>query len=225
MTTDENQTVENSVADEEFAAAYERTWRRVANAILVWNEFIVIYGSKDNLQLVNATAPTFFRIIEDALWQEVNLEISRLTDKLKIAGDYTDSLRYLVHLIRLKGMKSEADILEKELDNTISQCRPIRDRRDQFLAHSDLNPENAPFIPLSEKDNTDNALSEIVKFMDSLTDRLGLNRILYDQIGISLWGANSLIVALRKAQASGIRTGQLVQSEVNGRIVWKKSEI
>lgn len=225
MTTDENQTVENSVADEEFAAAYERTWRRVANAILVWNEFIVIYGSKDNLQLVNATAPTFFRIIEDALWQEVNLEISRLTDKLKIAGDYTDSLRYLVHLIRLKGMKSEAYILEKELDNTISQCRPIRDRRDQFLAHSDLNPENAPFIPLSEKDNTDNALSEIVKFMDSLTDRLGLNRILYDQIGISLWGANSLIVALRKAQASGIRTGQLVQSEVNGRIVWKKSEI
>lgn len=225
MTTDENQAVENSVADEEFAAAYERTWRRVANAILVWNEFIVIYGCKDNLQLVNATAPTFFRIVEDALWQEVNLEISRLTDRLKIAGDYTDSLRYLVHLIRLKGMKSEADILDKELDNTISHCRPIRDRRDQFLAHSDLNPENAPFIPLSEKDNTDNALSEIVKFMDSLTDRLGLNRILYDQIGISLWGANSLIVALRKAQASGIRTGQLVQSEVNGKIVWKKSEI
>lgn len=207
----------------ELDETYERTWRRVVQAISVWNESLIIYGDLDNLELANETAPTFFRCAQDALWQEVNLEIARLTDKLEVAGKRTDGFRNLLELAKLKLSKDESSNLEKKLNDALKACEPIRNRRNKFLAHSDIEEVEEEFIPATKKENTEQALKAIVKFMNALEDSLGKRPIMYFEIGMSPWGSNSLMIALRKAQASGLELHQFVRTVSDGKVKWVKN--
>lgn len=207
---------------DELRMAYDRIWKRLAQATLVWNESLIIFDNSENLNLANDTAPSFFRIVQEALWQEVNLEISRLTDPLKVGRRKTDGLRRLLAIAKEERKLQGCHDIDEALESAVKDCKPIRERRNQVLAHSDVSPTKAAFIPREEKDSTEKALHALAKFMNLFEKCVGLPQMMYSDIGFSPWGADQLIIALRKAQASEIRLHELVRTESDGRVTWSR---
>lgn len=66
-----------------------------------WSEYATLYGSKsERVDLLNQAAPAFFKIVQDAMWEDILLHICRLTDPPKSRrGKHTLTLRRLPDLV------------------------------------------------------------------------------------------------------------------------------
>src|SRR5687768_14232414 len=52
-----------------------------------WNEYLTLYGvGPDRIELLNRTAPQFFRLVQDSLWERILLHIARLIDPSQSMG-------------------------------------------------------------------------------------------------------------------------------------------
>ena len=59
-----------------------------------WKQYRQLFGySEERADLLNKASGYFFKIIQDALWDNIILHISRLTDPVKSAGK--DNLTFL----------------------------------------------------------------------------------------------------------------------------------
>ena len=52
-----------------------------------WNDFVELFGTKETrIDLLNGSAPRFFRIVQNVLWEETLLHLARLTDSPDSVG-------------------------------------------------------------------------------------------------------------------------------------------
>lgn len=59
-----------------------------------WREFTELFGLKpERVDVLNQTAGAFFRLVQDAMWEETLLHLSRITDKPKVGGKDTLTLQ------------------------------------------------------------------------------------------------------------------------------------
>src|SRR6266542_725941 len=93
-----------------------------------WQEFVVLFGTKpERIELLNEAAGSFFWIVQDTLWDDVLLRISRLTDPPRSAGKHTLSLQRLPLLVPTT-FRGQADIL---LQECLTKCNFARDWRNR----------------------------------------------------------------------------------------------
>ena len=53
---------------------YDALWQEVASVHSKWSEFVVVFGTKESrIKLLNKAAPSFFRLVQDSLWENVLL--------------------------------------------------------------------------------------------------------------------------------------------------------
>ena len=58
-----------------------------------WEEYLELFGkTSSRIHLLNQSAPVFFKIVQDSLWENIILHLARLTDPPKSAGK--NNLRY-----------------------------------------------------------------------------------------------------------------------------------
>jgi len=105
-----------------------------------WLEYRKLYThSAKRVDLLNNTAPFFFRIVQIVLWENVILHIARLTDppqspgKKKLKKNLT--LLRLPLAIRKQTLQQEVKTL---VDEAVSKSRFARDWRNRLYAHRDL---------------------------------------------------------------------------------------
>lgn len=81
---------------EELGLLYSALWQQVAGLHHKWEQFVVLFGTKESrVQLLNASAGQFFRVVQDTLRGDTLLHIARLTDSAKSAGKSNLSIRRL----------------------------------------------------------------------------------------------------------------------------------
>lgn len=134
------------VLGDDLGKMYYHLWQEVAYVYSKWSEYVELYGKKESrVELLNKAAPRFFRIIQDSLFEDTILHISRLTDPPKSVGKSNLSINQLPLLIKDHNLKQEVENLISVATDKTKFCRDWRNRK---LAHKDLS--------LSLKDNAKN---------------------------------------------------------------------
>ncbi len=102
---------------------------------LKWQEFTILFGSSPSrVDLLNRAAPAFFRIVQDALWEDALLHIARLTDPPRSAGKDNLTLTRLPELVTPE-IRPRVDA---QLGAVLDLVEFARDWRRRHIAHRDL---------------------------------------------------------------------------------------
>jgi hypothetical protein len=125
-----------AVMGEPLGILYNALWQDVAWLYREWQEYVMLFGTKPTrVELLNKTAPGFFRIVQDSLWEGTILHIARLTDPPKSVGKPNLTIRALIGLISDPELAKRVSDLIQEAVNTTEFCR---DWRNRHIAHRDL---------------------------------------------------------------------------------------
>jgi hypothetical protein len=106
---------------------YHELWNEVTWLHAKWNQYRQLFGhSRQRVELLNEVASHFFRIVQDALWDDVILHLARLTDPLRSRGKANLSLRKLPEVISDATLKKDVGSL---IEVALSTSLFVRDLR------------------------------------------------------------------------------------------------
>ena len=101
-----------------------------------WIEFRELFGIKESrIELMNKTAPFFFYMIQNVLWENLLLGIARITDPKATSGKKNITINALSDYIADIEFKSTLDNLITEI---ISESDFCRDWRNRHISHKDF---------------------------------------------------------------------------------------
>ena len=101
-----------------------------------WTEYRTLYGSgKETVDLLNRTAGYLFLIVQDTLWDDLLLHISRLTGPVRTLGKDNLTIRRLPELIDNEELSRD---VAQRIDSCVTQASYASDHRNKRLAHHDL---------------------------------------------------------------------------------------
>jgi hypothetical protein len=115
-----------------FYALYnELSWLHIR-----WRQYLQLFGEKPSrVDLLNGAAGLFFRDVQDALWEDTLLHVSRITDRPETGGRQNLTIQRLPALLTDPAFAAEVQTL---VDNAVSRSAFARDWRNRRIAHSDL---------------------------------------------------------------------------------------
>lgn len=136
---------------EELGTLYSALWQEVAVIHSKWAQFVILFGTKpERVKLLNKAAPSFFRLVQDTLWENVILHIARLTDSPRSLGKSNLSIKRLSALVPDPALRTNLDAL---VSACVSSAEFSRDWRNRHLAHRDLDRATSdvadPLAPVS----------------------------------------------------------------------------
>ena len=168
-----------------------------------WKEFRQLYAAPSTVDLLNQTAPFFFRVVQDTLWHDALLQIARLTDPPVSAGKTNLTLRRLPPALPYGPISQEVDAL---VSKTLSEAAFARDWRNRRLAHGDLGLALGGAQPLAEANHQDmeHALSSMRSVMNAVNGHYWNSTTAYENF-LSTDNAKSLIFHLRVARKAEAR--------------------
>lgn len=175
-------------------------WNECAWLHLKWSEYVILFGSKpERLSLLNTTAPAFFRLIRDSMWEDVLLHICRLTDPTQSIGKQKKQNLTLQRLpplvepaLRLK--------VERLLQAALEKCAFARDWRNRRIGHRDLGLAlKGPAVPLApaRRGSVNDALEAIAAVLNAVERRYRNMTVPYHMVTPSLGDAEALLCILR----------------------------
>lgn len=120
----------------ELGEVYTELWQQLVWLYAKWGDYVALFGgSHDRVEILNSTAPAFFKTVQDCLWEVVLLHIARITDPPKSAGKENLSF-FRLPLLMPEGAANESVVrLLEKVANTSAFARDWRNRR---IAHHDL---------------------------------------------------------------------------------------
>ena len=162
-----------------------------------WGEFVVLFGTNpERIDLLNNAAGGFFRIVQDALWENVLLHIARLTDRPNTTGKANLTLKRLPQLV---SQELKLDV-EKRLSEVEQKAKFARDWRNRHIAHSDLalSLREKNLIPLASasRKHVRDVLEAIVTLLNTVESHYRGAEVFYE-LTRPLKGAERLLYVLR----------------------------
>jgi hypothetical protein len=108
-----------------------------------WHQAMVLFGDPKTVELLNATAPGFFRIVQDALFGNVILSLSRLLDPAATSGKGNLTLDQLIQPIARTNSAALFDDVSTRLAAAKADAKGLRTLRNKVIAHNSLNEKQA----------------------------------------------------------------------------------
>lgn len=111
-----------------------------------WNEYVDAFGTNEKrVNLLNRAAGGFARSIQDALWADVLLGLTRLTDPPMSVGKANLTVTRIPNLLEDDLRESVQKLVAAAVESTAF----ARDWRNRYFAHRDLQHAiNANAVPL-----------------------------------------------------------------------------
>lgn len=190
---------------------FHELWNEVAWLYIKWEEYVELFGQTPcRIDLLNRSAPVFFRIIQDSLWEDVLLHIARLTDPPKSSGKSNISLQCLPDLVdeKIKVTISEQIINVKEKTDF------CRDWRNRHIAHRDLKlaiGEKAESLKPASREKVRLALDSIAKVLNTISEYYLKSTLGFDSIG-GPGGTGELLYVLDDGIKAGIERQKRIES-------------
>jgi len=155
----------------ELGNLYFRLWQELAWLYEKWEQYVALYGTKPSrVDLLNKAAPLFFRIVQDTLWDDVLLHISRLTDPPKSGRRATLTIQSLPGLVE----KQIGEALSQLVETAKNKAEFCRDWRNRRIAHSDkalaLEERAKPLEPASRR-GVKLALAALADVLNKVSER------------------------------------------------------
>jgi hypothetical protein len=120
----------------ELGQLYSALWQELASVHGKWEEYVELFGtSESRVELLNKAAGTFFRVVQDALWENTLIHIARLTDPPKSVGRPNLTLQRLSPAVPNESVRAEVD---SALTIAKRLCEFSRDWRNRRIAHQSL---------------------------------------------------------------------------------------
>ncbi len=101
----------------------------------LWHEYTELFATESRLDIANNSAPFFFSIVQQNLWESVLLGISRLAGPKDTYRKQNLSLSRLVEMIDRTEVKVDA---KARLQQLVDVSFFAKDWRDRHIAHRDL---------------------------------------------------------------------------------------
>lgn len=197
LPADESRNESVKAMGEPLGSLYHELWQEVARLYRKWHEYVELFGSKSSrVELLNKAASTFFRIVQDSLWEETLLHIARLSDPPKSAGRPNLTLQRLPPLIDDKETAAAVRRLIEKMCVATEFCKDWRNRR---IAHRDLDfVLSKGAIPLkpASREKVKIALIAIVEILNAVECHYRKTTTFFDGIGSVAGGATSLLYVL-----------------------------
>lgn len=177
---------------------FHQLWNECVWLHWKWDEYVALFGTKQQrLDLLMKTAPAFFTVVDDCLWNDVLLHLARLTDPKNVAGKDTLTLHRLPQLVE----PAVRDAVWAQLKDVINKTKFARDRRNRHIGHRELSlalQENAkPLEPASRKAVSD-AIKAVADLLNVVDEHYCNSTVGYEHSKIG--DAEALLQALRAAQ-------------------------
>lgn len=146
-----------------------------------WIQYRQLFGhSEERVNILNEVGGHFFKIVQDALWDDAVLSISRLTDQPQSMGK--DNLTFLLLPGMIKDTSLKYDI-EELITKSIAASSFAKDWRNRRLAHNDLllalKSGSKPLKGIS-RDNVNNALLSFNNILNRLSLHYWQSATFYD---------------------------------------------
>lgn len=112
-----------------------------------WATFLELYGSQQHVDLLNNTAPAFFRMLQEILWMDIVLHLTRLTDPPNSGGSQANlTIRILPGLCNVAETRNK---VEELVADAVAATAFARKRRNKQLAHTDMRQPSDAFTPVT----------------------------------------------------------------------------
>lgn len=188
-----------------------------------WLTYRALFAeSQERINMLNSTASGFFRVIENALFDGVELGLSRLTDPARNKSQENLSLLQLQEKLETYGEPALALRCQNTLNALLAQCKPFRDRRHKLIAHFDLDVAMKNLVqplPGVSRQMVDDALRSIRSYLNDIHQHYSCSEWAYQHLGQPN-GANALLATIRAGQ----RYEELVQARELSLDDWKKGK-
>lgn len=180
---------------------FEVTWLHT-----VWELYNQLYGTIDeNYEIMNSSAPIFFFITQNVLFDEFVLILSRLTDKANTFGFKNASFEQLVNLIDEYKYPDLVKSLRSKLNAITTTYKSYHIMRDKIVAHNDLllslgkGVNKLPKITILEAEA---AIKDITDFMNEFSENVLDTTVVYEPFLTGFGDGNALLQALKRKNDS-----------------------
>lgn len=175
-----------------------------------WHEFVYLYGGPaQRLDLLNASAPFFFYVVQRVLWDETLLGISRLAGPATTGTKRNLSVHRIPELIQDTNFRAEVGALLEDVSKTSAFAIDLRNRR---IAHRDLDVAlgtSATPLPAATTEKISGALQSLADVLNAIQKRYLGSTTAYSFTS-SAEGAESLVYVLR----DGLRRQELREEKL-----------
>jgi hypothetical protein len=136
-----------------------------------WTLFQDLYGARKQVELMQATAPASFGLLQSALWESIVLAIARFLDRRTAAGRETVCLQRLIQAVPVEHDELRRSLAHRLVDLRSASDNIIRHRHDRFaqaslaVARMDSSLEGVTFR------SVDHATNEIETMLLKVADR------------------------------------------------------
>lgn len=120
---------------EDLSAEFRPLFKDIFWLGMKWHEYATLFGNRSNFELLQRTAGYLFQIINDTMWDDLILHLSRLVGPTRSMGKENLTIRRMPELIQDPALKSE---IERLIESCRSNCIFVTDHRNKRLAHHDL---------------------------------------------------------------------------------------
>lgn len=171
QTADQAKAKNCSVMGAELGEIYSELWQQLCALHRKWGEYVALYGTNpQRVELLNETAPAFFRTVQDCLWEDTLLHIARITDSPSTYGKENLSFLRIPSLVPDPHHCAQLKVL---VEKAVSATAFARDWRNRRLAHRDLMLAlNRPTEPLAatSRAHVNDALLALGEVLNLLSD-------------------------------------------------------
>ena len=162
-----------------------------------WAEFDELFGrGPEWVELLNRVASSFFYVINQVLFENIMLHLSRLTDPPESMGRANLTVMTLSELVTEPPLKKRVEEMSSEAR---SNCQFARDWRNKRLAHTDLSAfrgELAVPLPKVTAESIKTALASLRAIFTAVEEHCGLPPTAFAG---DPWGARPLVYHLERA--------------------------
>lgn len=120
----------------EFGSVFYSLSNELVSLTSKWNEYKTLYENQSRVELLNKAAPYFAFLVQNVLWENIILNIAKITDHVKKGNDKS------VTLLLLNGYLKDREFqkyIKPKLTKVVKTAGFSRELRNQWLAHKDFN--------------------------------------------------------------------------------------
>jgi HEPN superfamily AbiU2-like protein len=182
----------------ELGGQFNRIYNECAWLHLKWGDYVALFGtSQSRLGILNASAPGFFRLLNDSLWNDLLLHLCTLTDDPEVGRRkrQTLTIRRFSKLVDPAIQKN----IKRLVSDAVKKCEFARDWRDRHIAHRDLRlalGEGATHLTPASRQNVIDAIRAIVAVLDAVEQHYCKTQTAYEHVS-HLGDAVALLHVLR----------------------------
>jgi hypothetical protein len=187
----------------EVMEVYEPLYQEVCWLHAKWKIFRQLYAAgTENVNLMNASAPTFFRMFQNVSMNDILLTISRLTDPERTFRTDNLSLEQLVRRVDAVAHPGLSAELLQILAVAINECSFARTVRHKRIAHNDLLLKikaNVEPLPRVNVEKIEAAIGAIRRVMNRIEEYFQNIPVTYEAIALMDDG-DGVLSRLREAR-------------------------